>query len=252
MHLFDSVTYTVRHGLLKGMKRKGGLGWVPARFSPGIMTAEQQFWSRLDLSGMTVYDIGAFHGLLTLLFASRAKAVVCFEPNTQNRKRLMENLTLNGIRNVEVRKAGVGSRQGTHKMVGSPLMPGGASVDEKTVEDLSRAGVKTAVEEIPIVTLDEEIAQANLPAPDFVKIDIEGWEIEALRGARKTLELYKPTLFLEMHGQTMREKRRKADEIVAFLWELNYRNIRHIESGTTITPENSSVAMQGHLYCQTI
>jgi FkbM family methyltransferase len=72
------------------------------------MTAEQQFWCDLDLSGMTVYDIGAFHGLLTLFFASRAKAVVCFEPNTQNHKRLMENLMLNGIKNVEVRKVGVG------------------------------------------------------------------------------------------------------------------------------------------------
>jgi predicted RNA methylase len=49
------------------------------------------------------------HGLLTLFFASRAKAVVCFEPNTQNHKRLTENLTLNEIRNVEVRKVGVGS-----------------------------------------------------------------------------------------------------------------------------------------------
>ena len=38
MHLFDNLTYTVRHGLLKGMKRKGGLGWVPALFSSSIMT----------------------------------------------------------------------------------------------------------------------------------------------------------------------------------------------------------------------
>jgi hypothetical protein len=48
MHLFDTATYTVRHGLLKGMKRKGGLGWVPAIFTSGIMTAEQQFWCDLD------------------------------------------------------------------------------------------------------------------------------------------------------------------------------------------------------------
>ena len=251
MHLFDTTTYTVRHGLLKGMKRKGGLGWVPAMFSPGITTAEQQFWSDLNLSGMTIYDVGAFHGLLTLFFASRAKAVVCFEPNTQNRKRLMENLTLNRIENVEVRKVGVGSRCETRGMVWGPLMPGGASVDGKTVEGLLRVGVETVVEEITIVTLDEEIFQASLSAPDFIKIDIEGWEIEALRGARKTLEVYKPTLFLEMHGETMREKRRKVAEIVAFLWELDYRLIRHIETGTTITPENTSVAMEGHLYCQT-
>lgn len=251
MHLFDKATYTVRHGLLEGMKRKGGLGWLPARFSPGIMTAEQQFWFGLNLSGMTVYDVGAFQGLLTLFFASRAKAVVCFEPNTRNHKRLLENLRLNGLNHVVVRKVGVGSRGETRTMVGSPLTPGGASVDAKTVEELLRAGVETVVEEIPIVTLDEEISQASLPVPDFIKIDIEGWELEALLGARNTLELYKPALFLEMHGETMREKRRKVAEIVALLWEFNYRRIRHIETGTTITPENTSVAMKGHLYCQT-
>jgi len=250
MHLFDTVTYTVRNGLLKGMKRKGGLGWVPAIFSSGIMTGEQQFWSTLNLSGMTVYYVGAFQGLLTLFFASRAKAVFSFEPNTQNHKRLMENLTLNGIKNVEVRKVGVGSRRETRRMVGSPLMMGGASVDGRTVEELLRAGVETLAEEISIVALDEEIAQTSLPAPDFIKIDIEGWEIEALRGARNSLELYKPALFLEMHGETIREKRRKVAEIVAFLLEIGYRRIRHIETGATITLENSSVAMEGHLYCQ--
>jgi FkbM family methyltransferase len=251
LHLFDTATYKVRHGLLKGMKRKGGLGWLPARFSPGIMTAEQQFWSGLDLSGMTVYDVGAFHGLLTLFFASRAKAVVCFEPNGSNRKRLMENLTLNRIKNVEVRKTGVGSRHERREMLWNPLMSGGASVDGKTAENLLRAGVETVVEEISMVTLDEEIPQAGLPAPDFVKIDIEGWELEALRGARNTLESYKPALFLEMHGATIREKTQKVAEIVAFLWDLNYRSIRHIETGTMITPENTALAMRGHLYCQT-
>jgi FkbM family methyltransferase len=208
------------------MKRKGGLGWVPAMFSSGITTAEQQFWSDLNLNGMTVYDVGAFHGLLTLFFASRAKAVVCFEPNTQNYKRLMENLMLNGIKNVEVRKVGIGSRAESCSMVMSPLMPAGASVDGKTVEELLRTGVGTVVEEISIVTLDEEIPRASLPAPDFVKIDIEGWEIEALRGARNTLTLHKPALFLEIHGETIREKRRKVAEIVAFLWKINYRRIR--------------------------
>jgi FkbM family methyltransferase len=248
--LFDNATYTVRHGLLKGMQRKGGLGWVPAVLSPGVMSAEQQFWSDLQLGGMTVYDVGAFHGLLTMFFASRAKTVVCFEPNTQNRKRLLENLKLNGIGNVQVRNTGVGSRRETLKMVSSPLMPGFSSVNGKTVEELLHAGVKTVAEDISIVTLDEEIPEAGLPSPDLIKIDIEGWEIEALRGARQTLAQHKPALFLEMHGETIAEKKRKVAEIVAFLWEIGYRNIRHIESGALITPENSAVAMQGHLHCR--
>jgi FkbM family methyltransferase len=240
IRLFDTATYTVRHGLLKGMKRKGGLAWLPAMFTPGIMTAEQKFWFDLNLSEMIVYDVGAFQGLLTLFFASRAESVVCFEPNTQNHKRLMENLMLNGIKNVDVRKVGVGSRHEMRKMMGDPLMLGGASVEGKMVDGLRRSGVETVVEEISIVTLDEEIPRASLPAPDFIKIDIEGWEIEALQGARNTLE----------HGETIQEKKRKVAEIVAFLWEINYRRIRHIETGTMITPENTSVAIEGHLYCQ--
>jgi FkbM family methyltransferase len=248
-HLFDSAIYTVRHGLLKGMKRKGGLAWLPAKFSPNTFTAEQQFWNDLNLGGMTVYDVGAFQGLLTLFFASRANTVVAFEPNTRNYQRLMENLWVNGIKAVEVRKVGVGSCRETRKMVGDPLMLGGASVEAKRVEQMLRAGVGTVVEDISIVTLDEEIPQANLPRPDFIKIDVEGWEIEALRGARHTLELHKPALFLEMHGESIREKKRKVAEIVSFLWEINYRRIRHIETGASITPENSSVAIRGHLYC---
>jgi len=129
-------------------------------------------------------------------------------------------------------------------------MPGGAGVDGKAVEELLRAGVGTVAEEISIVTLDEEIPRASLPIPNLIKIDTEGWEIEALRGACNILESHKPSLFLELHGETMREKRRKVDEIVAFLWEIDYRRIRHIESDTTITPGNTAVAMEGHLYCE--
>jgi FkbM family methyltransferase len=216
VHLFDWVIYTVRHGLLKGMKRKGGLGWVPAVFSRGAATAEQEFWSTLDLSGMTVYDAGAFHGLLTLFFASRAKQVISFEPNSRNRRRLMENLALNGVRNVMVCESGLGSRRELLKMAASRLMPGGASVDTEIVAEVERSGQGAVVEEIKIVPLDEQIREAGLPKPDFIKIDIEGFELEALQGARQTIKLYQPALFLEMHGETIREKKRRAVAIVEF------------------------------------
>ena len=155
---------------------------------------------------------------------------------------------LNGIKNVEVRKVRVGPRHETRRMVVSPLMPGGASVDGKTVEEICAAGVSAVVEEISIVTLDEEIPQASLPAPDFIKIDIEGWGIEALRGARNTLELHKPTLFLEMHGETLREKRRKSAEIVACGRSTTGRS-RGVETGSTDTLRTLT-AIEGHLYCR--
>ncbi|HXE62747.1 MAG TPA: FkbM family methyltransferase [Bryobacteraceae bacterium] len=248
-HLFDHITYTVQHGLLKGMKRRGGLGWLPASLTSSEVTAEERFWHDLDLRGKTVYDIGAFHGLLTLFFAGRAKSVVSFEPNSRNRARLLENLRLNKIQNVQVRDRGVGSQRESRQMASVALTPGGASIDERAIESFAKSGAATVTEDVSIVTLDEEIPEQNLPRPDFIKIDTEGWELEALRGARNTLLTCSPALFLEMHGSTMGEKKRKVSEIVNFLRESGYRQIVHVESGEMIHPENSGIAARGHLYC---
>jgi FkbM family methyltransferase len=67
-HLFDRVTYTVWRGLIRGMRRKGGLGWIPAGIA---QTKEEIFWRGLPLHGLVIYDVGAFHGILTLFFAAR-------------------------------------------------------------------------------------------------------------------------------------------------------------------------------------
>jgi FkbM family methyltransferase len=264
VRLFDHFTYTVRHGLIQGMRRKGGLGWLPAFLTSATETPEQRFWKELDLRGLVVYDIGAFQGLLALYFAQKARQVICYEPNLENRTRLKENLALNGLKNVQVRDVGIGSEPRNLSMVYNPLMPGGASVEPKTVEQLLHSATAVQQQEIRITTLDFELAgaalagaalaraapaRAALPPPDFIKIDIEGWESEALRGGRNTLTTYRPALFLEMHGETMNEKKRKVAEIVATLNEFGYRDIRHVESGTAVTAENSTVAVEGHLYC---
>jgi FkbM family methyltransferase len=246
--LFDNVSYTVHNGLLQGMKRKGGLGWVPAFAVSGGQTKEHLFWRNLDLRGKVVYDIGAFHGLLSLYFSRMARQVIAYEPNRRNQRRLAENLALNRIANVRVRPVGIGSAPQVATMVSMPLMPGGASIEQNTKEQLLRSHQDAVTEEIELTTLDLEIT-SGMPVPDFVKIDIEGWELEALRGAREMLTAHRPALFLEMHGETLNEKRRKVTEIVSYLWNLGYTNIRHVETDTAIAPENALVAVEGHLYC---
>jgi FkbM family methyltransferase len=236
-HLFDRCTYTVRHGLIRGMRRKGGLGWMPW----GAQTKEEMFWRGLPLAGLVVYDVGAFHGILTMFFAARCKRVVCYEPNQANHARLVENIRLNNLRNVEVRQLGVGAQPGSGTLHYAPAMSGGGTLDPHARGPVS--------ERVEVTTLDRDIAASTLPAPDLLKIDIEGWELEALEGARETLATHHPALFLEMHGETMREKRRKAGAIVAFLCDAGYTDIVHVETGAAIRPGAEAVAAEGHLYC---
>jgi FkbM family methyltransferase len=184
-----------------------------------------------------VYDIGAFQGLLTIFYARTAKAVVAWEPNSRNRRRLMENVNVNRFSNVIVRPYGLSSTAARAEMSFDPLMPGMATVD-------SGVAGGTEHETIELRTLDGE---EGLEPPDLIKIDVEGFELEVLKGGAKTLERG-PDLFLEMHGADAKDKRRRVREIVDHLWARGYRRILHVETETEITPEKSAAASQGHLY----
>ena len=223
------------------MKRKGGLGWMPAWLSRGVQTREETFWRGLALDGLVIYDVGAFHGILTLFFAARGGRVIAYEPNEGNHARLIENIKLNGLTNVQVRKLGVGAALGSGTLHFSPEMAGGGT--------LRANGIATMSQPVEITTLDHDIAAASLPAPDLIKIDIEGWELEALEGARATLDAHHPALFLEMHGETMREKKSKASAIVAFLAARDTLTSCTLKPASAIAPGNETAAAEGHLYC---
>jgi FkbM family methyltransferase len=248
-NLFDGITYTVRHGLLRGMKRKGGLGWLPDSLIKPEVTPESKFWESAPLHGAVVYDIGAFHGMLTLWFARQANQVISYEPVAQNRARLLENISLNGIQNVTVRDVALGGGAGAAVMRVDPLMPGGSKVvvEENGAQD---PGWEPAKGRVRVTTLDQDIEERGLPAPTFVKIDVEGFELDVLRGATQTLARARPSLFIEIHGETLAGKQRNAAAVVEYLHQAGYGPIQHIESATEVSPGRSDIAAQGHLYCE--
>jgi FkbM family methyltransferase len=211
------------------MRRKGGLGWLP---TGPAETEESRFWAAQDFSGKVVYDVGAFHGLLTLYFARSARRVISYEPDPINRARLLRNLSLNRTENVTVRPVGLGDSIGQARMHHEDLMPGG-----------SRIGAPDGETVVSLQTLDAEIASGS-PPPDFVKIDVEGFEIPVLQGALTVLREYQPDVFVEIHGYTEAEKVANAEGVIRLLREAGYSHLTHLESAQPATPQN---AKRGHV-----
>ncbi len=139
--------------------------------------------------GEVVLDIGANVGWYTMQ-ASRAVGptgrVIAFEPNAHNAHQLKQNLRLNGLTNVQVIRKAAWSHTGPVGWYESPV-----SVWHKVSPD--------AATKIEAVAVDELVEQLALPRVDWIKVDVEGGEIEVLRGAWRTLERFRPVLSIEVH-----------------------------------------------------
>jgi FkbM family methyltransferase len=136
-------------------------------------------------------------------------------------------------------RSGLGRKRETLKFVvaGDDQSTGTAHPDRQA-RLLNIKGAKSFYVEVD--TLDNQIEVNNLPRPDFIKIDVEGLELDVLNGMTQTISEYKPKLLIELHGQSERE-------IGEFLIFYNY-NINQIEASINITSENINL-VRGHLYC---
>jgi FkbM family methyltransferase len=245
---FDPVIYTVRHGLIAGMKRRGGLGFLPTFLTGAQETAETRFLRSLDYTDGVVYDIGGYQGLLTLFFATRARQVVVYEPNPVSFLRLRENLRLNGIENVQVRTVGLGREAATAVFTFDPLMSGGASADPEVGGQIRDTSDRAEIGSIVIVPLDEDRRRFNLPAPTFVKIDVEGMEVDVLRGMPDTLTAH-PPLYIELHGADRADKLRNALAVYEILTDAGYTQLWSVEQARAVTPDTIVATLPSHLYC---
>jgi FkbM family methyltransferase len=138
-------------------------------------------------------DVGANLGLYTLWGARRVGptgAVVAFEPVLETRTRLERNVALNGFRQVELVAAGVGAEAGRIALY---QHPGASGVASRYVRSSGPAI------DVPVTTLDAAF-EARAHPPALVKIDVEGMELEVLRGARGLLGAQDaPLVVLEAH-----------------------------------------------------
>ena len=150
--------------------------------------------------GQIVYDVGANIGYITLLIAravGQEGHIFAFEALPANLERLRTNLALNGVndRVTVVAAAVVDVSKEVRFLVGPSLGTGkveGAAGREAVIYSDSIR--------VEGIALDTFVFEDGNPAPDLIKMDIEGGEVLAILGMKKILQQAQPLMFLELHG----------------------------------------------------
>jgi FkbM family methyltransferase len=137
---------------------------------------------RLVREGMTFVDVGANKGDFTLLAArlvGSSGQVISIEPAPENYSYLCRSIELNGYRNVRTFALALSDSEGSAKLRLAPTSGGHTLAPEQKIGD-NTVAVETA-------TLDSLLARCGIDKVDVIKIDVQGWELQVLRGADRTL-----------------------------------------------------------------
>ena len=154
--------------------------------------------------GARVFDVGAHQGVVAMMLGDlvgSAGRVVAVEATPHNAETAWRNVALNDLTQVMVMHAAGADVPGVLRF--SPRMNGHvASDDEASVE-------------VRAVTVDELTAAHG--APHVLFVDVEGYELHILRGARGTLESHHPDLFIEVHMGEGLERFGDADDLLELI-----------------------------------
>jgi FkbM family methyltransferase len=159
---------------------------------------EQRLLRRLDLLGTTAIDVGANLGIYTLLLArlvGPAGRVVAYEPLGRSARQIDLLRRVVGAQNVTVRPVSVGSRFADAVELHAPLTRRGRLRDAYL--STSAAG-GVLVGHAPMTSIDYEVSNFQLRDISVIKCDVEGGELDVLRGAADTLKQFQPLILTEL------------------------------------------------------
>jgi FkbM family methyltransferase len=181
-------------------------------------------------------DIGANQGEFSIAAARVVQQgrVIAFEPVMEYRNRLIENARLNDFGNIQVISAALGEKDGS-----LPIYDQQENYADGTRHEglptLFASNSRHHVREVVVVRrLDDVLSDLGVTRIDVMKLDIEGAEWVALRGAINTITNCRPILILEIGRETCRAAGYEPEALVAWLVSLHYRIEKITEGGKTL------------------
>lgn len=198
--------------------------WIEARFVR----------DHLIEPGDVVLEAGGHHGCTAILLSNwvgDAGKVVTFEASKANADIIEKNIKLNGLSNVTLERKAVGAKPGT-----------------VTFNDVSNASVTVSGKghTVELINLDK---YADLH-PTVLKIDVEGFEGEVLKGAQKILST-RPKIALEIHTDVLSRYGTSVEELFRLIGVENYKC--WVQWADDQEPEafdlNTPILSRCHLFC---
>ena len=192
-------------GMSFSMPRLERLSFKLGSYEPQVVNA----MVRHVRKGMVCYDVGANAGYLSLVLSKLAQEegrVYSFEPDPKNLSALKANLRNNRRKNMTIVEKAVSDKSGKVTFASFDYSLVGHIAHETTPEDASLFSVEA-------ISLDDFVFIEKQPAPDFIKIDVEGAELQVFEGGMKAIERHRPIVLAEVRAGDIWhaiEKRMKA------------------------------------------
>lgn len=165
------------------------LAGMPEEFEPDMVALFRALVGPQDV----VADVGANIGMTALLFSTLARQVHAFEAAPSTHAILQANLAAAGVANVEAVNLGLGSADAELTVTFATSNRAGGFISSSVRPDQGHT-----TEKVQIRTLDGYFWD-RAPRPSFVKMDVEGFEPEVIRGGRNLIAQQKPTVVLELN-----------------------------------------------------
>ena len=186
----------------------------------GSVNYEKQLYLRTINKGDVVFDIGANMGYYSVLFSKLCGEngfVHCFEPVPETFQ-----LLINSLRNTKNSKANNLAAGDSESLMEISYDP----EDSEKASLIGKSNAKSLKRMVQVLPLHSYAQEIKLKRLDFVKCDVEGFEIKALKGLEDTLAIYRPQISIEI---TLTHKKRL--ELINLLKGLGYDSFRKIEKG---------------------
>lgn len=175
--------------------------------------------------GWTVLDCGAHMGYFTLAFSravGREGHVYSFEPCASTYARLLSHLAMNSVTNVEAIQSAISERSGV------------AASQELKASNTGKNRILAGEGNTPMVSIDEFVARRDLKRLDFLKADVEGFEVRLLRGAEKSIRSLRPVILVELNPEALSDAGTSAGEMLDLLRDFGYSvHVPRWPSGTS-------------------